>query len=165
RAMKVEPIRESSGDHVVGCACESIRIQLFQILELQRVIVGAVAVDSDKDSSSRAGDSSFRQTGIFQSVPSCLKENSLLRVQAGRLVRSYVEERRIEPPHIVEKSAPPGIYLSRCEFARMEVITVPTVRWNTRDCIAPFHDHLPELVLISATARKAHAHADNGNRL
>src|ERR1700758_500912 len=111
--MQIEPVSQPTGDHILGCSRCGIGIERRRITKLNGVIIGAVTMDAYKDAGIGAGNSHLWQARIFQSMPSRLQKNALLRIHANCFARGDIEESRIEPSYVVEEGAVPGVDLSR----------------------------------------------------
>ncbi|BCH61723.1 hypothetical protein RvVAR0630_43470 [Agrobacterium vitis] len=106
-----------------------------------------------------------RQASIFEGMPSCGQEQTLLRIGLDRFARSHAKEGGIEIRETVQKTAPACIAIAGMGTAWVSIemrVDIPAVGGHFRNGIMSSQKILPEMLKIGRVGKLA-CHADDDN--
>jgi hypothetical protein len=148
--------RPCGADHAVGVPAA----RLVAVGQGEVVVVRVAGEHPGR----RAAQAVGAQAGVLQRLARRLQEQPRLRVDPFGLVLGQPEERRLEPAHVVDETAPAGGELSRhAGFGVVEGVGVPPIRRDLGHQITAFDECLPQRIGGVHAAGKTAAYADDGD--
>ncbi len=163
RAAQPQGVGDPSGSQAGGRAAEAVHLAEGACVGGEECVVGVG--QPDEHAPLRAGQRLGRQTRVLHRLPRDFQQQTVLRIQRGRLALADPEEFGVEARHVVEETAPPRHRpVGHAGLGVVVAVGVPPLGGNFADQVLAPQNCFPQRLWRIDALGEPTRHADDSNR-